>query len=63
VKPKRRPTRAQTCGRKKKHADKAAAERHMDRLVRGGASPDILNVYKCRFGPHWHVGHIVKNGR
>lgn len=51
-------TKARMCDGKKRHRTREAADEHMQRLIDEGASPDCLNVYPCRFGSHFHVGHI-----
>lgn len=57
-------TRACACDGKRAHANRASAERHKAGLVEAGASPDALNVYRCRHCGLFHVGHIVRrNGR
>lgn len=52
------PTKRRSCGGKVRHRTREAANAHMQRLIEGGASPECLNVYPCRFGAHFHVGHI-----
>lgn len=54
------PTKARSCEGKKRHRSRKAANEHMQRLIDGGASEDCLNVYPCRFGAHFHVGHLGK---
>lgn len=56
-------TRARACGTKRGHTTRASAERHMLRLIAGGASPAVVNIYPCRHCGLLHVGHIVRNGR
>lgn len=32
-------------------------------LIRRGANPKVLNVYRCKRCHRWHVGHRPKNKR
>lgn len=55
-------SRGRQCDGKKRHPNKAAAEAQKWRLIRNGAHPDALNVYRCPHctqpgKPGWHVGH------
>jgi hypothetical protein len=56
-------TKSRGCEGKKARAARRAAQEHMQRLINDeGASPAALNVYRCRFGSHWHVGHLGRRG-
>lgn len=53
---------ARSCHGKKAHESKAKAERHRQRLIGRGATPDALETYQCKHcsttaEPRWHVGH------
>ena len=50
-------TRAVQCDGKRQHPNRAKALGHMFSLVRHGASPAALNVYRCRHCGSWHTGH------
>jgi hypothetical protein len=63
MKPKPRRTRAQACTGKKQHADKADDEEHRARLVRRGASAQLLRTYRCEFCGAYHVGHAMPKDR
>lgn len=61
-------TRARQCASKRKHLTRRAAAEHLERLISEGASPDALNVYRCKHKipgvvEHWHVGHTTKAQR
>lgn len=52
-------TKGRGCAGKRRHGTARAAEGHMRELVdRRGASPDRLNVYRCKHCGTWHVGHL-----
>jgi hypothetical protein len=44
------------CDGKRRHADRATAQREADRFIAEGGSAVGIRVYKC--GRHWHVGHL-----
>jgi hypothetical protein len=50
-------TKGNTCGSKRPHPDRAAAQAHVQRLVRQGAAPGLMTTYRCRLCGAWHVGH------
>jgi hypothetical protein len=50
-------TRTNACDGKKKHRDRAAADRHRQRLIRNGSSPALMRVYPCKWCDSYHVGH------
>lgn len=51
-------TKQRGCGHKIPHPTRKEAERHMWNLVRRGAYPGRLNVYRCKHcTSSWHVGH------
>lgn len=57
--------RSVECESKTSYPDRPAAERaRLWSIVRRGASPSLAS-YRCRFGPHWHIGHrgAGTNGR
>jgi hypothetical protein len=53
-------TRGRSCDGKKAHPTREAALDHFYRLVRAGAAPAGLSVYRCRFCGSYHVGHAAK---
>lgn len=57
-------TKKRTCGTKYQHRSLRDARRHIDVLVRRGASPDpaALNAYTCHWCGFWHVGHLQVKG-
>lgn len=61
-------TKARACDGKKAHATRQEALAHMRRLIAEGASPVVLNAYRCptvkRGQPeHFHVGHRMPERR
>lgn len=64
-------TKTRACRGKKAHATRQEALEHMRRMIRKGASPVVLNVYRCPVpGAHpevgsivWHVGHRMPGRR
>jgi hypothetical protein len=57
-----KPTKNRGCTGKIRHETRREAVKHLWRIVRRGASPFWLNVYKCRHcNGGFHVGH--KQGR
>lgn len=61
-------TKARACDGKKPHATREEATAHMQRLIAEGASPVVLNVYRCptvKRGQrgHFHVGHRIPGRR
>lgn len=56
-------TKARECGKKYPHNTKREAEAHKWSLVRGGARPGAMQVYKCPFCQKWHVGHKKRRRR
>ena len=59
----RRATQARSCTGKKRHLTVRTAEGHRDRLIRRGAHPTAIEVYRCGHGPHYHVGHVPNRRR
>ena len=51
----KRRVRQKACMGKKRYTTRDEAERHVDRVR--DHSFAHLQVYKCSFGDHWHVGH------
>lgn len=52
-------TKARACDGKIKHATREDAQSHRRRLIRAGASPKRLTVYRCPAdGSHFHCGHV-----
>lgn len=45
------------CTGKRRYHSRDAADTTADQLVTHGAAADSINVYKCRHGDHYHVGH------
>lgn len=56
-------TKARVCGDKQRHDDKTSAEQHRHHLIRNGASPRRINVYRCPVCGGWHVGHWPRRRR
>lgn len=50
-------TVTRACHGKQRHPTQAQAERHRQRLIRAGATPDAIETYPCKHCPNWHVGH------
>jgi hypothetical protein len=55
-------TPARACRRKMRHETKDEARTHLERLIRNGASRSRLEIYKCKFCDHYHVGHKLGSG-
>lgn len=50
-------TRARACAGKLAHGTRQDALAHLARLVRGGAAPWRLVIYRCRHCSRFHIGH------
>jgi hypothetical protein len=56
-------TGTRACRSKRAHDTEARAERHRQRLIRGGAAPTAIETYACKHcstkdAPRFHVGHV-----
>lgn len=56
----KRRRRRRECGEKRHYANLAEAQEVALRRRKPG---ERLRPYKCRFGPHWHIGHTPKKVR
>lgn len=57
-------SKGRACQGKRRHPDRAAAEQHLQRLIRNRAAKGGLMAYECRHCNNyatgrngWHVGH------
>lgn len=57
----KRRVRRRSCDGKQAHATRVAAEAHRQHLLRSGDRS--LACYHCKFGDHWHVGHLDGRGK
>ena len=56
-------SKRRACRNKKAHLSRSGAEDHMNRLIREGAEPYTLSVYRCLSCGRYHVGHLGTPGR
>jgi hypothetical protein len=57
-------TRSRSCLQKSSYPDEDAALTAIARRVATGLAPaGLLMAYRCRFGDHYHIGHISKRIR
>jgi len=53
----KRRKRRKACGDKVRHDSREEALLAMRKIYRNFGYNGPLNVYRCPFGTHWHVGH------
>jgi len=57
----KRRVKRRSCDGKQAHVSRDAAEAHRQHLFWSGDRS--LATYHCKFGDHWHVGHLDGRGR
>jgi hypothetical protein len=50
-------TRKKACESKRRYDTRREAQAHIQRLIKQGAAPRLMNAYRCPHCKGWHVGH------